>query len=66
MLLCAHSQGLATCWLGEILNKKVRVRKLLGLNSDFELMAVITLGFSDEQVTEGYRKSLKNLIIKEI
>ncbi|MFH1655992.1 MAG: nitroreductase family protein, partial [Candidatus Omnitrophota bacterium] len=66
MLLAAHAQGLATCWLGEILNQKEDVRKLLKLDLDLELMAVISLGLSDEQVTRSCRKSLKSLIIKEI
>jgi nitroreductase len=65
MLLCAHSQGLATCWLGEILNKKDEVSALLDVDSDFELMAVIVLGYSDEQITKSCRKSLKSLILRE-
>lgn len=65
MLLCAHAQGLATCWLGEILNKKDEVSALLDVGLDYELMAVITLGYSDEQLTKSCRKSLKSLILGE-
>lgn len=64
MLLAAHASGLVTCWLGEILNKKEDIRKFLKLDSDYELMAVITLGYSDEQITKGCRKALKSLILK--
>ena len=64
MCLEAHALGLGTCWLGEILNKKQEVIKYLKLDSDLELMAVITLGYPDEDITEGCRESLKNLMIK--
>lgn len=64
MLLAAHNLGLGTCWLGEILNKKQAVAKYLNLEADLELMAVVALGFPDEDVTEGCRKSLKGLIIR--
>ena len=64
MCLEAYSIGLGTCWLGEILNKKQGVAEFLNLDEDLELMAVIALGYSDEDVTEGCRKSLKRLKIK--
>ncbi|HDZ76541.1 MAG TPA: nitroreductase family protein [Candidatus Omnitrophica bacterium] len=64
MLLYAHSQGLAACWLGEILNKKVEVSKFLKLSSNLELAAVVAYGYCDEGVKEGKRKMLKDLLIK--
>jgi nitroreductase len=64
MLLEAHSLGLGTCWLGEILNKKEQVSKYLNLDEDLELLAVITLGKPDEGLTEGCRKTLKSLMIQ--
>ena len=64
ILLEAHSLELGTCWLGEILNKKDEVAKYLGIASDYELMAVITLGYSREGVTKSSRKKLKSFIIK--
>ena len=63
MLLQAHGLGLATCWLGEILNKKVDVAKFLSINSDYELMAVITVGYPDE-TEKGERKELDSLLIR--
>lgn len=63
MLLEAHSLGLAACWMGEIINRKEEIAKYLNLDTDLEIMAVITLGYSDEEVTEGCRKPLKSLII---
>lgn len=64
MLLCAHGLGLGTCWLGEIINKKEEVRKYLKTDTDYELMAVLTLGYSDEEVTKGCRRSMKSFIIQ--
>ncbi|MFC1807446.1 nitroreductase [Candidatus Omnitrophota bacterium] len=64
MLLCAHALGLGTCWLGEILNQADGVLKYLKLaKSEYELMAVITLGYPDEKGLSS-RKALKSLIIK--
>lgn len=65
MLLCAHAQGLAACWLGEILNKKEEVNALLDVDSDYELMAVIMLGYANEQPTKSCRKSLKSFMLGE-
>jgi len=61
--LQAYSIGLGTCWLGEILNRKQDVSGYLNLNESLELMAVITLGYSDEGVVQGRRKSLDKLKI---
>ena len=63
MLLEAHSLGLGTCWLGEIVNKKKEVAARLGTERDAELMAVIMLGYPDEEVTESCRKPLKDFLI---
>lgn len=64
MCLEAYSLGLSTCWLGEILNKKEGVLRYLNLDKDLELMAIITIGYSDGDITEGCRKSLKSLLIE--
>jgi nitroreductase len=64
MLLQAHSMGLGACWLGEITNRKQDVHAYLKLHQDLELMSVVTLGYSDEGVSEGCRKTLKNLLIE--
>ena len=63
MLLQAYELGLGTCWLGEILNKREEVEKYLETASDYELVAVVTLGYSDEEITEGCRKNIKSFLI---
>ncbi len=64
MCLQAHSIGLGTCWLGEILNRKQEVCKYLNLDEDLELMAVVALGYPDKDITEGCRKPLNRLKLK--
>jgi len=64
MCLEAHSLGLGTCWMGEILNRKTEVCKFLNLDKELELMAVVTLGYSGEDITKGCRKPLKELKIR--
>ena len=48
----------------EITSRKQDVHAYLNLDQDFELMSVVTLGYSDEGVSEGCRKTLKNLLIE--
>lgn len=63
MLLQAYELGLGTCWVGEILNRRKDVEKYLATDSDYELMAVVTLGYSDEEITKGCRKALESFYL---
>jgi len=58
-----QKDGLATCWLGEILNKKKDVQKYLGIDDDFELMAVLTLGYPEAGIEKSCRKNLRNFMV---
>ncbi len=62
MLLEACALGIGSCRLGEIVNQKARVQKLLGLDSDLELLAVIAFGYPACKPI-SCRKKLKSLII---
>ena len=62
MLLEAASIKLGTCWLGEILNRKEEVCSFLSLPEDYELMAVIALGYPSKKRHRGERKSLSALM----
>ena len=64
MLLEATSLKIASCWMGEILNKKDQVANVLKLNTDLELCAVIALGKSRPAKNKGCRKSLKRLVLR--
>ncbi|MDR2943579.1 MAG: nitroreductase family protein [Methanosarcinales archaeon] len=48
ILLAAHSMGIGTVWLGEILKNKEKVSEILKTPDNFELMAVIAAGRSNE------------------
>jgi nitroreductase len=65
MLLSAHSLGIGSVWLGEILNRKTEVNGLLGIALDHELMAVIALGHPAE-TPRSSRKKTSSLIIKQL
>lgn len=63
MLLCACSQGLGTCWLGEIINRKEEIKQYLKLESCLEIMAVIAIGYPGDNPEEGERRSLQEFLI---
>jgi len=64
MLLYIHSKKLGACWLGEILNKREEINKVLNLSKNLVLEAVIALGKPLKLPKGGKRKSLKRLILK--
>ena len=65
MLLEAHSLGLGSCWIGEVLNRREEVEKFLNLPSNLELMAIITLGYPAEN-PQSSRKSLNELLLQRL
>ena len=64
MLLEVHDLKLGACWLGEILNQRTKVEKLLGVSKKLELMAVIAVGYPKAKKRRGSRRSLRSQIIK--
>jgi len=65
MLLEACGQGLGACWICGVLKNKHKISKLLRVPKNFEMKALVALGYSDES-PKVPRKKLKSLIIKEI
>jgi nitroreductase len=63
MLLEAHSIGLGSVWLGEIIKSAEQIRKILDLPENLELMAVLAVGYPAEKPRTAGRKPLKDLII---
>ncbi|HYE84664.1 MAG TPA: nitroreductase family protein [Clostridia bacterium] len=63
MLLAAHELGLATCWIGEILKNEDKVRNLLGVSNDLQLMAVIAVGYSDRKNFKSKRRDISENIV---
>jgi len=66
MLLATEALGLGAVWLGEILNRKDEVNRILGLDQNYDLMAVIALGHPAHRRQQSRRKSLNEVIIKEL
>jgi nitroreductase len=64
MLLRVHSLGLGACWLGEIINRKEKVSQYLDLAGEFEIMAVVAVGYPAENPAEVARRPLKELLIE--
>jgi nitroreductase len=62
MLLTIHSMGLGGVWLGEILKNKEEVGKLLEVDKDLELMAVVALGHPNEKPSRSKRDALEEKV----
>jgi len=66
MLLAAHALGLGAVWLGEILNKAEKVRALLELPPEMDLMAVVAIGHPRAGSRTSQRKKIADVLIKEL
>lgn len=66
MLLAAEALNLGAVWLGEILNRKEEVNRILGLDHNYDLMAVVALGYPAHHRQKSHRKDLNEVIIKEL
>ncbi|MFX0139030.1 MAG: nitroreductase family protein [Candidatus Hodarchaeota archaeon] len=62
ILLAIHNLDLGGVWLGEILNKRQEVERILNVPESFELMAVVALGYPTEKVVKRSRKPLSELV----
>ena len=66
MLLAAHALGHGAVWLGEILNKAEKVRALLELPPEMDLMAVVAIGHPRAGSRTSQRKKIADVLIKEL
>lgn len=66
MLLTAHGMGLGAVWLGEILNRKGDVNRILDAPESLELMAVIAIGHPAAHAGEtGTRRLIVEIAHRE-
>ena len=63
MLLQAHSHGIGSVWLGEILKNSDRVNEILGIEPVNELMALVSFGYPDEQ-PNAERYKINEILLK--
>lgn len=67
ILLSAYALGLGTCWLGEILKNEDKVKEVLGLSKeDYEMCALISVGYPDDKSKRTSRYPLEHFILKEL
>ena len=59
LLLCATSEDLATCWCGAF--DEDATSEILGLNSDMRPIAIITLGYPDDNPKDRGRTSIEEI-----
>lgn len=64
--LQATYMGLGTCWIGEILNSEEMVNRLLEVPDNYELMAVICVGYEKKEGIHSERLAADELIYKYI
>lgn len=63
MLLYAHSNKVAACWIGDVLGKK-KINDVLEVGQDVELMAIVALGYAQEESENVFeRRDLSEFII---
>ena len=66
ILLAAEALELGAVWLGQILKNKLEVNKILGLDDNFDLMAVVALGYPAHRNQKSKRKDVSELLLKEL
>ncbi|MCL7415664.1 MAG: nitroreductase family protein [ANME-2 cluster archaeon] len=67
MLLTAHGMGLGAVWLGEILNHKAEVSRILEAPESMELMAVVAVGYpaAGSRSRSGVRRDISEIAFAE-
>jgi hypothetical protein len=63
MLLAAHAQGLASCWIGAF--NEESINKTLNMGHRFRPQIVLPIGYPDEVVPEPLKLRIENLVIFE-
>lgn len=64
IILCAHSYGIGSCWIGEIINQSRNLFQVVDFdNNRFELMALVALGYASEDGINWGRRKLEDFIL---
>jgi len=66
ILLAAEALELGAVWLGQILKNKAEVNRILGLADNFDLMAVVALGYPLHRNQKSRRKEMSELLLKQL
>ncbi|MCI5221403.1 MAG: nitroreductase family protein [Candidatus Electrothrix sp. AR4] len=65
MLLAAHELALGAVWLGQILKNKQHVNTILQLTDQYDLMAIVALGYPLHRNQQSQRHPLADFILHE-
>ena len=65
MLLAVHELGLGAVWLGQILQNKEQVNEVLEIDDQFDLMALLAIGFPQHTNQQSRRNPLEDFILNE-
>lgn len=60
MMTMAESLGLGTCWIGAF--DELKVKEILGIPENIEVIALMTLGYPDEKVETPPRVELEKVV----
>lgn len=63
MLLATESLKLGGVWLGQILKNKTMVNSILGISKQYDLMAILAIGYPKHQDQHSTRKPIEQLLI---
>jgi len=66
MLLAVEALGLGAVWLGQILQNRAEVNRILGLEDRQDLMAVLAIGHPLHRKQQSSRHGLETLLLKEL
>lgn len=66
MLLAIEAFDLGAVWLGQILQNKAQVNRILEVDDSLDLMAVIALGHPTKRDQQSSRNDLTKFIVKEL
>ena len=66
MLLTTEELGLGAVWLGQILQNKKEVNTILNLDDNYDLMAVLAIGYPLHRNQKSQRQSITDFILQEI
>lgn len=66
MWLATHALDLGGVWLGEILKNKEGVAEILETPESYELMAILAIGHPKHRQQKSNRKSLSELVFKQV
>ncbi len=62
LLLQAHAEGLAGCWMAGPMIAKTRIEARLGIHAPWQMVGGIALGYPDEQPVAKPRKPLDKVV----